>query len=277
MNAQQELYLTDVIGILRAEGDAVVRAAGDADEAAGVNSRSQLAEWARLFDEGRASVGGRGRRDRRPATTYIDCRRADKRATPRSCPHVSRGRTTVGEGAEVGPHAHRGFDHRRARRRCRFAVVRESTVGPEASVGPFASLRPGTDARAPGPLGSSSSRSRRRSARTARTNHLAYLGDAEIGPRCLTSAPDDHVATGTVRPSNKTIIERRGYIGSDTMRRSCPRRKAGGDGRGSVVREDVRGRTCGGRPGAHQSRAAATSMNKAESADSDEESSDESE
>lgn len=145
-NAQGEYYLTDVVAVLHDAGhpvDSVI--ASDPAETQGVNDRRQLAdaetrlrdrinrEWLRL---------GVGMVD--PQTTYVD-------ATVHLAPDVSlfpgailQGRTTVGEGTEIGPG-------------CRLVdctigagVVLESTtarnaeVGEHARVGPFAVLEPGT-------------------------------------------------------------------------------------------------------------------------------------
>ncbi len=74
-NAQQELYLTDVISILRGDGRPVVRAqhVDDAALVAGVNDRVQLAELAAELNRRIVAAHQRaGVTVIDPATTWID-------------------------------------------------------------------------------------------------------------------------------------------------------------------------------------------------------------
>jgi bifunctional UDP-N-acetylglucosamine pyrophosphorylase/glucosamine-1-phosphate N-acetyltransferase len=144
-NSQGELYLTDVIAVLREAGYPIATVvATDARETAGVNDRAQLAS---------AEAALRARTNRRwldagvamvdPLTTYID-------ATVTLAPDVTifpntmlQGATVVAHGAEIGPDTHL-VD-------CMVgsgAVVRQTwgedaEIGVGAVVGPFASLGPG--------------------------------------------------------------------------------------------------------------------------------------
>jgi bifunctional UDP-N-acetylglucosamine pyrophosphorylase / glucosamine-1-phosphate N-acetyltransferase len=144
-NTQAELYVTDVVEILASAGHLVVSMlAGDADETQGVNDRAQLATVEaelrrrtnlRWMHEGVTIVD--------PAATYLDAGvvlATDVTLFPGT---VLQGRTTVGAGAEIGPHT-RLVD-------CRVgegAVVTETVgqfadVGPGAVVGPYAALGAG--------------------------------------------------------------------------------------------------------------------------------------
>ena len=152
-NAQGELYLTDVLGIARGGGPAV----------------GALACHDTVAGRGRQRPGpaGRSRRRAEPqAGPAVDARRRDhgrpghdlagrgRRAGPgRACSSRAcscTGRTTVGEGATVGPDTTLTDVTIGAG----ATVVRThgsgARIGPGASVGPFAYLRPGTRARREG-------------------------------------------------------------------------------------------------------------------------------
>ena len=106
-NAQNEYYLTDLIGVLY-EGGHVTRShrLSDVSEAAGVNDRAQLAVAER---EMRRRINERWMRRGvtmwDPATTYIDADvvlASDVSLLPGT---ILKGRCVVGEGTQIGPHA----------------------------------------------------------------------------------------------------------------------------------------------------------------------------
>lgn len=145
-NAQGELYLTDVIAVLRDAGysvEAVV--APDAGEVEGVNDRVQLA---------RSEAELRRRTARRwleQGVSMLDPERTAIDATVQLAPDVTlfpgtllQGSTTVGQGAEIGP------DTRLVDCTVGPEAVVQNTVGTDAEVGegavvgPFAVLEPGS-------------------------------------------------------------------------------------------------------------------------------------
>lgn len=149
-NAQGELYVTDTLGLLVAEGEPVaVHVAPDPFEVEGINTRAELAlaaEALRNRINERHMLAGVTIVD--PASTWIDAEveiEADVTIQPFS---VLRGRISIGGGAEIGP----------------FAYVRPGTViGEGAKIGTFVEVKAST-------VG----------ART-KIPHLSYIGDAEIG------------------------------------------------------------------------------------------------
>ena len=146
-NAQGELYLTDVVAVLRDAGYPVgAVTVDDPADAEGINDRTQLAaaeaELRRRTNQ-RWLEAGVSLVD--PATTYLD-------ATVRLASDVTifpgtilQGSTVIGAGAEIGPHT-RLVD-------CVVgpgAVVeqsngRDAEVGANAIVGPYAVLAPGAE------------------------------------------------------------------------------------------------------------------------------------
>jgi bifunctional UDP-N-acetylglucosamine pyrophosphorylase/glucosamine-1-phosphate N-acetyltransferase len=166
-NAQGELYLTDAVRLLVDGGEEVtVFKAPDADEVEGVNTRVELADAAAFL---RARVNREhmlaGVTIVDPQTTWID---PDVELEPDSTIHpftVLRGRTRVGAGAEIGPHA----------------VVVDAEVGAGAKVGPFCYLRPGTRLGPDSKAGTFVEIKNSDLGARAKVPHLSYIGDAEIG------------------------------------------------------------------------------------------------
>ena len=195
-NAQGELYLTDAVRDLVEAGERVaVFRAPDPQEVEGVNTRAELAEAAALL---RARVNRglmlAGVTIIDPATTWID---PSCELEPDATIHpftVLRGRTTVGRGADVGPHA----------------VAIDAEIGPRALVGPFCYLRPGTVLAADAKAGTFVEMKNSRIGARTKVPHLSYIGDADVGE-------DTNIAAGAItanfphqpgRPKGRTKIGR---------------------------------------------------------------------
>ena len=149
-NAQGELYVTDTLGVLAADGEpCAVRLAEDPLEAEGVNTRAELAlAAASLRDRINEAHMLAGVTIVDPSTTWIE---ADVEIEPDVVVHpftVIRGGVRIESGAEIGP----------------FAYVRAvSVIGEGARIGTFVEVKNvavGTGAKIP---------------------HLSYIGDAEVG------------------------------------------------------------------------------------------------
>jgi bifunctional UDP-N-acetylglucosamine pyrophosphorylase/glucosamine-1-phosphate N-acetyltransferase len=145
-NAQGELYLTDVVEVLADAGHKVVTVvAGDPAETQGVNDRTQLA----AAEADLRARTNRGWQERGvtlvdPAATYIDADvtlAADVTIFPGA---ILQGRTTVGEGTEIGPGCHLVDCTVGERTRLEKTVAQRCEIGDDCVVGPFAALEPGT-------------------------------------------------------------------------------------------------------------------------------------
>jgi bifunctional UDP-N-acetylglucosamine pyrophosphorylase / glucosamine-1-phosphate N-acetyltransferase len=239
-NAQGEYYLTDVIPAIRKRGKRAVAYRTHPQEVVGVNSRVQLARVAETLrrraceiwmEEGVTIVD--------PSTTYIDSTVTIARDATIHPFSFLEGSTSVGEGAEIGPQVRVVDSTIESGATISFAVVRDSSIGIDASVGPFASLRPGTRLERGAQVGTFVETKKTTIGEDSKANHLAYLGDAEIGRGV-------NVGAGTItcnwdgRDKHQTVIEDEAYIGSDTML-VAPTRigKRAATGAGSVVRGDV--------------------------------------
>ncbi|MGI8775724.1 MAG: bifunctional UDP-N-acetylglucosamine diphosphorylase/glucosamine-1-phosphate N-acetyltransferase GlmU [Actinomycetota bacterium] len=239
-NAQGEYYLTDVIALLRQEGLAVSAHLVGLDETLGVNDRAQLAEASRVL---RCRVAdhwmSQGVSIIDPASTFIDVSvtiGAEAVIHPFT---FLEGKTAIGSRAEIGPQARIIDSDIGESATVSFSVVRGSDIGPETSVGPFASLRPGTKLARGARLGTFVESKNTTLGQDSKANHLAYLGDAEIGEGV-------NVGAGTITTNwdgeskHKTVIEDDAYIGSDTMLVAPVRiGKRAATGAGAVVRDDV--------------------------------------
>jgi bifunctional UDP-N-acetylglucosamine pyrophosphorylase/glucosamine-1-phosphate N-acetyltransferase len=166
-NVQGELYLTDVIEILAGQGAKVwAHVAADYREAAGVNTRVELAEaGAVLRDRINEAHMLNGATIVDPPTTWIEPTvRLEEDVTIHPFT-ILRGTTTVATGAEIYPNS----------------VVVDSQIGPGARVGPFCYLRPGTVLGDSSKAGTYVEIKNSRIGDRTKIPHLSYIGDADIG------------------------------------------------------------------------------------------------
>ena len=218
-NAQNEYYLTDIVG-MAVDAGLPVRTAnpGYEWEVLGVNSKVQLAELERVFQRRLAEelmeqgvrLADPGRIDVRGVLecgrdVFIDV----------NC--VFEGHVVLAEAVEVGPNcvlknARIGAGARLAA----FTHIEDAVVGADGMIGPFARLRPGTELAEDVHVGNFVEIKKSRIAAHSKANHLAYIGDATIGSRV-------NVGAGTITCNydgankHQTIIEDDAFIGSDTQ------------------------------------------------------------
>jgi bifunctional UDP-N-acetylglucosamine pyrophosphorylase/glucosamine-1-phosphate N-acetyltransferase len=222
-NAQQEYYLTDIVAMAAAEGVGIVAAKANSEtEVLGVNSPSQLADLERRYQAQCAeSLMAQGVRLADP--TRFDVRGELICATDVEidigC--VFEGRVTLGEGARIGP----------------YCVIRNAEiaanvsihpfthidggqegvrVGASASIGPFARLRPGAILAEEVHIGNFVEVKNSTLAKGAKANHLAYLGDAQVGERVNYGA-GSITANYDGAQKHKTVIGADAHIGSNSV------------------------------------------------------------
>jgi len=165
-NAQGELYLPQVLDILRADGQAVAaHAVEDQNLVLGVNDRVALAQVRGLAQRGiNERHMGAGVSIIDPAATVIDVDveiGADTTIEPGT---TIKGRTKIGSGCVV---------------RCSYLVDCELEDG--VSVGPFAYLRPGAILREGAKAGTFVEIKNSDIGPGAKVPHLSYIGDADVG------------------------------------------------------------------------------------------------
>lgn len=239
-NAQGEYYLTDVVGILVAEGDKLEAVKAQPQEVMGINSQDQLAEARRELQartNQRLMESGVWMLD--PERTYID-ESVTVEPGARIYPGVHlEGSTKVGANAHVGPDVYAVDSEIGADSTVWYSVLRSAVVGEECEVGPYASLRKGTVMERGSKVGTFVETKNTTLGEGAKAGHQAYLGDATVGPRA-------NIGAGTVTcnydgfEKHRTEIGEGAFIGSDTML-VAPVRVGDGaiTGAGSVITNDV--------------------------------------
>ncbi len=217
-NAKGEEYLTDVVGILRGDGQrAGIVLVRNAAEVEGVNDRTQLARARRLYNERLLTywmLAGVTIVD--PATTWID---ADVTLEPDSeiwpGTHLA-GRTAVGAGARIGPGCVLTDTIVAEGATVTQAVCDSAEIGPGASVGPFAYLRPGTSLGPGAKAGTYVELKNAVVGAGSKVPHLSYVGDAEIGEQSNIGAATVFVNYDGVAKNRSTVGDHV-RVGSDTM------------------------------------------------------------
>ena len=217
-NQQGEYYLTDVIAMAVADSvyvDGIF--AASPDEVKGVNDRIQLAELERVYQHQQVedlmlqglSVADPSRVDIRGTVNigqdcFIDIN------------VVFTGDVTLGDNVYIGPNS----------------VISDSTLGDGVQVkpnsvvegavvaggcelGPFARIRPGTELGRGVKIGNFVEVKKSKLSAGVKAGHLAYLGDATIGPDC-------NIGAGTVtcnydgRNKHPTVIGRDVFVGTNS-------------------------------------------------------------
>ena len=212
-NAQGEYYLPDVLGLAVQDGHSVeVVVTDDEIETQGVNDRIQLealerslqlrqaeelmASGVRLSDKHRFDLRGR-----------LDCAEdvsIDVNVVIEGDVSIAKDvviepncvlkNCTIGEGAII-----RAFSH-----------IEGATVGAECQVGPYARLRPGADLSAKAKVGNFVEVKNSRFGEGAKANHLAYVGDAEVGA-------GSNIGAGTITCNYDGVNKHRTELGENVF------------------------------------------------------------
>ena len=240
-NAQGELYLTDVVRMLREAGRRVAASvAGDARVALGVNDRVQLAEAARILND---RIVRRWQRDgvtvQDPATTWIDdtvSLEPDVTILPNT--HVL-GATTVASDATIGPDTSLVDCEVGEGATIRRSDATLAVFGARSSVGPFAYVRAGTTLGDGGKIGTFVEAKNSQIGDGSKVPHLSYIGDATIGSGA-------NIGGGAITANYDDVNKHRTEIGDQVHTGThndfvAPVRIGDGakTGAGAVVRKDV--------------------------------------
>jgi bifunctional UDP-N-acetylglucosamine pyrophosphorylase/glucosamine-1-phosphate N-acetyltransferase len=240
-NAQGEYYLPDVFPALREAGHTVAaHVSEDLAVTMGVNDRADLAAVeaiARRRILEAHMLAGVTVVD--PASTWIDAGvriDADARIEPGTS---LRGATAVGAGTVVGPLTTLTDTVLGASVSVPHSFLVECEVLDGCNVGPFAYLRPGAHLEAGAKAGAFVEVKNSRIGAGSKVPHLAYVGDADVGP-------GSNLGAGTITANydgfrkHRTVIGADVRIGVDTMLIAPVEvGDSAYTGAGAVVREDV--------------------------------------
>lgn len=215
-NAQGELYLTDIVAAAREHGGAAAVKSKNVAALAGINDRAQLAAIEEILydrianNHRRAGVTIRGTA-RIDASVLIEPdATVEHGAVLRGATHIKAGAlidvgsvltdTVVEPGANVKP----------------YSVCTGAIIGDKAQIGPFSHLRPESRIEADAHIGNFVETKKTIVRKGAKANHLAYLGDGDIGERA-------NIGAGTIFcnydgfKKHKTEIGAGAFIGSDSQ------------------------------------------------------------
>ena len=223
-NAAGEYYLTDLVGLARADGRKVAAVEAPEAELRGINSRAELAGAEADVQRAlrRRAMDG-GVTMTAPETVFL-------------CADTVLGQdVTIGPNVVFGP----GVSVESNVEIRAFSHLEGCTVASGAIIGPFARLRPGAEIGEQVHIGNFVEVKATKLGRGAKANHLAYLGDAEVGA-------GSNIGAGTITcnydgfAKHRTTIGANVFIGSDSI---LVAPVSVGDGAmvtaGSVITEDV--------------------------------------
>ncbi|HLQ03090.1 MAG TPA: bifunctional UDP-N-acetylglucosamine diphosphorylase/glucosamine-1-phosphate N-acetyltransferase GlmU [Burkholderiales bacterium] len=218
-NAQKEYYLTDIVALATRERVPVTATQADAAwETLGVNSRGQLAELERIYQRNLVHAL------MEQGVTLADPARCDVRGVL-SCGRdvsidvncVFEGEVRLGDGVSIGANCVlKGVKIAAGTSIEPFCHIEEADIGANCRIGPYARIRPGTRLASDVHLGNFVEVKASSVGEGSKANHLAYIGDSEIGKNV-------NVGAGTITCNydgankHRTIIEDDVSIGSDTQ------------------------------------------------------------
>jgi bifunctional UDP-N-acetylglucosamine pyrophosphorylase/glucosamine-1-phosphate N-acetyltransferase len=217
-NAQGEYYLTDAIGLLRADGLGVeALTLVDPEESHGINTRVQLAAAAKLMQRRineAHMLAGVTMTD--PDLVWISPGVTLGRDVAIEPMTELAGTTVVADGASLGPSTRVRDSVIGAGAVVEQSVVRGAKIGDHACVGPNAFIRPGTNLLPGSKVGSFVEVKNSTIGEGSKVPHLSYMGDATIGSGV-------NIGAGSITcnfdgwEKHPTVIGDGAFIGSDTM------------------------------------------------------------
>lgn len=218
-NAQGEYYLTDIVNMAFADGVTINTIAPKASfETKGVNSRSQQAELERLYQRALAQ------KQMDSGVAIADPQRFDQRGElvcgqdvfiDVGC--VFEGMVVLGDGVSIGAHCVlQDVTVGAGTQILPYSHLHQADIGNQAQIGPYARIRPGTRLDDGVHIGNFVEVKNSSIQANSKANHLAYIGDADIGQRV-------NIGAGTITcnydgaQKHRTVIEDDVFIGSDTQ------------------------------------------------------------
>ena len=218
-NVQKEYYLTDTIAMAVNSGIIVKTTHPQTEEeVAGVNSRSQLAELERYYQQQLAE------QLMAAGVTLLDPARLDIRGQVSSGQDVTLdvnvvllGKVKLGNNVSIGAGC--------VIRDCEIgdnveikpmSVLEEAFIEDGAIIGPFARLRPGTRLAADVHIGNYVEIKNSHIGKGSKVNHLSYVGDTTMGAGV-------NIGAGTITANydgankHRTIIEDNASVGSNSV------------------------------------------------------------
>ena len=223
-NVKREYYLVDAVAVARAAGHRAIAIEGEEAEFQGVNSRAELAIAEQALQQRlRAAALAGGVTMTAPATVWLS---ADTKFG---------NDVTIGPNVRFGPGVSVGANVEIKA----FCDIEGARIGRGAIIGPFARIRPGSEVADEVHIGNFVELKATRMGRGAKANHLAYLGDSDIGAA-------HNIGAGTIAVNYdgfgkwRTVIGDDAFIGSNSSLVAPVRIGRGANvTAGSAITEDV--------------------------------------
>ncbi|HLK18529.1 MAG TPA: bifunctional UDP-N-acetylglucosamine diphosphorylase/glucosamine-1-phosphate N-acetyltransferase GlmU [Bryobacteraceae bacterium] len=217
-NPAHEYYLTDMVEILNKAGHTVAAfEVPEAGELLGINTRVELAVADKIFRDRKVrELMLDGVTVERPETVTID---ADVKIGADSIVEPFArilGRSAIGEDCKIGASSIvQNSELGAGVQIAPFTSIADSRVDAGAHIGPFARLRNGNVVGAEAHIGNFVELKNTQFAAGAKANHLAYLGDSEIGEKT-------NIGAGTITcnydgvKKHRTRIGKKAFVGSNS-------------------------------------------------------------
>jgi bifunctional UDP-N-acetylglucosamine pyrophosphorylase/glucosamine-1-phosphate N-acetyltransferase len=218
-NAQTEYYLTDIVEMAATAGVTINTVAPTSSfETQGVNSREQQAALERLWQHELAA------RQLQAGVAIADPARFDQRGELMCGQDVFidvgcifEGIVVLGDGVCIGAHCVlRDVTIGAGTQVHPFSHLQQADIGKNAQIGPYARIRPGSRLDDEVHVGNFVEIKNSHIQAASKANHLAYIGDADIGRRV-------NIGAGTITCNydgankHRTVIEDDVFIGSDSQ------------------------------------------------------------
>jgi bifunctional UDP-N-acetylglucosamine pyrophosphorylase/glucosamine-1-phosphate N-acetyltransferase len=241
-NAQNEYYLPDIIeGVLHKKKKVETFPAPDPVEVMGINTRAELAIAEQIMAERvRQHWMAEGVTIQDTSSVYIEPSVRIGRDTVIYPNCYLRGETVVGMSCRIGPQVEIVGSQIGNRVQIRFCtMITESRIADDAIVGPFSHLRPQCQLEKGAKIGNFVEVKKSRIGPGTKANHLAYIGDSEVGAGV-------NIGAGTITcnydgfQKHRTIIEDGVFVGSNTALVAPVKLGKGASvGAGTTVTKDV--------------------------------------
>jgi bifunctional UDP-N-acetylglucosamine pyrophosphorylase/glucosamine-1-phosphate N-acetyltransferase len=205
-NAQGEYYLTDIVTKAASVNTVTV---ADVTEMRGINTQMELAEVdAILRDRLVRAHQERGVRFRDPKSVLMSTRLTCGNDVVIGAGVQFAGTVQLGDDVVVeGPSVLKDCTIGAGTRVESFCHIESAKVAESVKIGPYARLRPGADLASEVHIGNFVEVKNSTIAKGSKANHLAYLGDADVGPGV-------NVGAGTITCNYDGVAKHRTTIGA---------------------------------------------------------------